>query len=174
MSEESVRSRAAAFCTRHGIASIALSSMGGVIAAEQVCDVLIVFGATAQAREYRVRFKLQGALAGVGEIVRSIDADGRIEYGAAPDCRQQAASGLAAFLREIEPRVARIRHEQSIQNVRFPGNSFQMGGQTVFTVIADHEGNLDIELHRGETRQRAVLLASSLLDGLYDGTIRPL
>ena len=59
-----------------------------------------------------------------------------------------------------------------MQNIEYLGNTFVLNGKTVFDVVADEDGRLTIEMHKGEKRQRAMLLASSLLDGLYDGSIR--
>jgi len=51
-------------------------------------------------------------------------------------------------------------------------NTFVLNNKTVFDVVGDEDGRLSIEMHRGGKRQPAVLLASALLDGLYDGSIK--
>jgi len=61
-----------------------------------------------------------------------------------------------------------------VQTIAFLDNNFVLNGKTVFTVVEDVEGRLGIELHKSDDRQPAVLLASSLLDGLYDGSIQML
>jgi hypothetical protein len=78
---------------------------------------------------------------------------------------------LEDFFKSIDGRLQRIRHEEDVQNIEYLGNTFVLGGKTVFDVVADEEGRLTIEMHKGDKRQQAMLLASSLLDGLYDGSI---
>ena len=81
-------------------------------------------------------------------------------------------TALADFFRRIETRLAKIQHEQSVQNITYLGNTFILNDKTVFDVVGDEDGRLSIEMHRGDERKPAMLLASALLDGLYDGSIR--
>ena len=76
-----------------------------------------------------------------------------------------------AFFKGIESRLDRIQHEEKVQSITFLGNTFVLNNKTVFDVVEDDDGRLAIEMHRGDERQPAMLLASSLLDGLYDRSI---
>ena len=78
---------------------------------------------------------------------------------------------LEEFFKSIEGRLRRIRHEQEVQKIEYLGNTFSLNGKTVFDVIADEDGKLTIGMHKGDERKKAMLLASSLLDGLYDGSV---
>jgi hypothetical protein len=59
-----------------------------------------------------------------------------------------------------------------VQNITYLGNTFVLNNKTVFDVVDDEGGRLSIEMHRGNERRPAMLLASALLDGLYDGSIK--
>lgn len=156
-----------AYCERYGVVRIALELQPGVVAtAEQVCHLELEFEAG-----YKVQFKLQGVLAQLGEHISALAADGSLSLlqgndAAALECR------LEDFFKSIEGRLKRIRHEEDVQGIEYLGNTFVLNGKTVFDVVADDGGRLTIAMHRGEERREAMLLASSLLDGLYDGSIR--
>jgi hypothetical protein len=151
---------------RYGVQSIRLDEVQGVVEnAESVCDIVIDF-----VDGYRVHFKLPTGetpaafgvveLGGAGEV--------HVEHGAAG--ADEAV--LDEFFRKIDTRLAKIQHEQSVQNITYLGNTFVLNNKTIFDVVADDDGRLSIEMHRGEERQSAMLLASALLDGLYDGSIK--
>ena len=155
-----------AWCQRFAIDRIALQLVPGVVAsADRVCNLDIQFQ-----QDYRVQFKLQGQQALLGERVSGLGADGKVTCveGADPVALEDE---LEALFQGIEGRLARIQHEQEVQSITFLGNTFVLNNQTVFDVVDDIDGRLNIEMHKGEERQSAMLLASSLLDGLYDGSI---
>jgi len=162
----------ATFFRRHGIYAITLTPMSGITAAHSVCDLGIEFAADKNHTDYRAQFKLQGDEASIGDLVTHIDATGRLKLAESQSESSSLHAVLESFLKAIETRVAKVRHEQSVQSVTFLGNRFMLNGKIEFTVVEDVEGRLKIELHKGEDRQPAVLLASSLLDGLYDGSIQ--
>jgi hypothetical protein len=154
------------YCQRYGVQSIRLAKVAGVVEdAESVCDIVVDFD-----DGYRVRFKLPTAetpaaagvveLGGAGEV--------HVEHGDS----EPAEELLSGFFQRIETRLEKIRHEQSVQNIAYLGNTFVLNNKTVFDVVGDEDGRLSIEMHRGGKRQPAVLLASALLDGLYDGSIK--
>ena len=154
------------YCQRYGVQSIRLSEAPGVVDnADAVCDIVVDF-----VDDYRVQFKLP-----TGETPA---VDGVVELGAGGEVHLEHGSAgadeaaLAGFFRRIESRLAKIQHEQSVQNITYLGNTFILNNKTVFDVVADEDGRLGIEMHRGEERRPAMLLASALLDGLYDGSIK--
>ncbi len=154
------------WCQRFAIDRLALQLVAGVVAsADQVCNLDIQFQ-----QDYRVQFKLQGQQALLGERVHDLSADGTVACapGTDPAALEQE---LEALFLGIEGRLTRIQHEQEVQGITFLGNTFVLNNQTVFDVVEDVDGRLSIEMHKGEERQSAMLLARSLLDGLYDGSI---
>ena len=163
--------RVADFCRQHGIATISLTPMSGVTTAHRICDLEIEFAGDSNHDAYRAQFKLQGTDSAIGDIMSRIDAAGQLQLTEKYRDATDLYAVVDAFFRGIESRIRKVRQEQSVQNVRFLGNDFILNGTTVFTVVGDDEGRLSIELHKGDERQPAVLLASSVLDGLYDGSI---
>jgi hypothetical protein len=157
---------ARSWCRRYGIERIALQLEPGVVeSADRVCNLDIQFE-----RGSRVQFKLQGEAALLGERINSLSADGSLELLPGADSQALEAE-LERFFRGVEGRLQRIVHEEEVQGITFLGNTFVLNNKTVFEVVEDVDGRLTIEMHRGEERQSAMLLASSLLDGLYDGSI---
>jgi hypothetical protein len=154
------------YCQRYAIRQISLELQSGVVdTAEQVCHLELEFEAG-----YKVQFKLQGEQALLGDKLSQLQGDGSVTCLAVAD-PAGLESELEDFFKSIEGRLQRIRHEEDVQNIEYLGNTFVLGGKTVFDVIADEDGRLTIDMHKGEKRQQAMLLASSLLDGLYDGSI---
>ena len=154
------------YCQRYGVASIRLAEAPGVVeSAAAVCDIVIDFD-----DGYRVRFKLptQETPAADGVVELGAGGEVHVEYGG-PDPTEER---LANFLKHIEKRMEKIQHEQSVQNITYLGNTFVLNNKTVFDVVDDEGGRLSIEMHRGNERRPAMLLASALLDGLYDGSIK--
>jgi hypothetical protein len=151
---------------RYAIKHIALEMEPGVVdSADRVCNLSIVF-----APGYQVQFKLLGEQAQLGERITGFSPGGVVDSSnAAPaaDLEEQ----FTAFFQGLESRLDRIQHEEKVQSITFLGNTFVLNNKTVFDVVADDDGRLTIEMHKGEERQSAMLLASSLLDGLYDGSI---
>lgn len=157
---------AKAYFERYAISHIALQMQPGVVdSAELVCNLLLKFEPG-----YQVQFKLQGEQALLGERICGISPDGVVTH-----LDESLSAGLEdelrVFFKNIESRLDRIEHEERVQSITFLGNTFILNNKTVFDVIEDDDGRLAIEMHRGEKRQSAMLLASSLLDGLYDGSI---
>jgi hypothetical protein len=153
------------YCQRFGLLSIRLSQAPGVAdGAAAVCDIAVDF-----LDGYRVQFKLPAADTPAAEGVVELEADGRVRVGNGLPAPDEAV--LRRFFRRIESRLEKVRHEQSVQNVAYLGNTFILNNKTVFDVVADEDGKLTIEMHRGGERRTAMLLASALLDGLYDGSI---
>ena len=151
---------------RYEISLIELEMQSGVVdSADLVCNLLLKFKPG-----YQVQFKLLGDEAALGERVSSLSSDGVITT---PSGNTQAdiEDDLEAFFKSIESRLDRIAHEERVQGITFLGNTFVLNNKTVFDVIEDTDGRLAIEMHKGSERQSAMLLASSLLDGLYDGSI---
>jgi hypothetical protein len=154
------------YCQRYDVVRISLVEMPGVVeGAESVCHMDIDF-----ADDYRVQFKLPLADTPAADGVIALEGDGGIQV--APDRPGSDEETLGRFFAAIESRLAKIQHEQSVQNITYLGNTFVLNNKTVFDVMDDDDGRLTIEMHRGDERQQAMLLASSLLDGLYDGSIR--
>ena len=150
---------------RYAISHITLEMEPGVVdSAGRVCNLSIKF-----VPGYRVQFKLLGDQALLGEQVTGFSPAGKVETGKATtaDLEEQ----FTAFFKGIESRLDRIQHEEQVQSITFLGNTFVLNNKTVFDVVEDDDGRLAIEMHRGDERQPAMLLASSLLDGLYDGSI---
>ncbi len=161
-----VSSLARDYCRRYDVERISLTEMSGVVeGAESVCHMDIDF-----VDGYQVQFKLPLADTPAADGVIAIGGDGTLAM--APDKPGSDEEALARFFALIEPRLAKIQHEQSVQNITYLGNTFVLNNKTVFDVVDDDDGRLTIEMHRGEERRQAMLLASSLLDGLYDGSIR--
>jgi hypothetical protein len=155
-----------AYFDRYAIDHVGLEMKPGVVdSAERVCNLNIKF-----VPGYQVQFKLLGEQALLGELVTEILPDGR---AVATDTASTAdlEDLLEHFFQGIESRLDRIQHEQDVQSINFLGNTFVLNNKTVFDVVADDDGRLTIEMHKGDERQSAMLLASSLLDGLYDGSI---
>ncbi len=154
------------YCQRFGLQSVRLAEVAGVSeGAASVCDIVVDF-----ADGYRVRFKLPTAETPAASGVVELGPAGEVhvEHGhAVPDEEQ-----LRGFFRRIETRLEKIQHEQSVQTITYLGNTFILNDKTVFDVVGDEDGRLAIEMHRRGERKPAVLLASALLDGLYDGSIR--
>ena len=155
-----------AWFERYSIEHIGLQMQPGVVdSAERVCNLTIKFSPG-----YKVQFKLTGEQARIGERVSGLYPDGRADTtdsASAVELEEQ----LERFFHGIESRLDRIRHEEEVQGITFLGNTFVLNNKTVFDVVEDDGGRLTIEMHKGEHRQSAMLLASSLLDGLYDGSI---
>jgi len=157
---------ARAYFQRYAIGHIELEMQPGVVeSAGQVCNLSLKFKPG-----YQVQFKLSGEQAHLGKRVRSIAPDGLVTTldNNSPDELEDA---LTEFFKYIESRLDRIEHEEKVQSIIFLGNTFVLNNKTVFDVVEDDGGRLIIEMHRGDKRQSAKLLASSLLDGLYDGSI---
>ena len=154
------------YCQRFGLQSIRLAEVSGVSEeAASVCDIVVDF-----TDGYRVHFKLPTAETPASSGVVELGPAGEVhvEHGhPTPDEKQ-----LHGFFRRIETRLEKIQHEQSVQNITYLGNTFILNDKTVFDVVGDEDGRLAIEMHRGDERRPAMLLASALLDGLYDGSIR--
>lgn len=154
------------WCALYGISGIEFQLMPGVVdSAEQVCNLDLRFD-----EGYKVQFKLLGEAALLGECVNRIKGDGSVDYSSDADS-VALEQDLEIFFKSIEGRLARIQHEEEVQSITFLGNTFVLNNKTVFDVVDDEDGRLTIEMHRGDERQQAMLLASGLLDGLYDGSI---
>ena len=155
------------YCRRYAIQQISLQLQSGVVdTADRVCHLELEFDAG-----YKVQFKLHGEQALLGEKLCRLQGDGTVICLAGADAAG-LESELESFFKSIEGRLQRIRHEEDVQNIEYLGNTFELNGKTIFDVMADDNGRLTISMHRGEERQEAMLPASSLLDGLYDGSIR--
>ncbi len=155
------------YCQRYAIERINLQVQSGVVdTADRVCHLELQFKAG-----YKVQFKLQGEQALLGDKLSLLQADGSVTCLAGVDATG-LESELEGFFKSIEGRLQRILHEEDVQNIEYLGNTFELNGKTIFDVLTDDDGRLTISMHRGEERQEAMLLASSLLDGLYDGSIR--
>ena len=154
------------YCRRYGVQSIRLTEVPGVVEmAASVCDIVVDFE-----DDYRVSFKLPTVDTPAALGVVGLGADGEVYVeNAQPEPAEEL---LADFFKRIETRLEKIRHEQSVQNITYLGNTFVLNNKTLFDVVGDEDGRLAIEMHRGEERRPAVLLASALLDGLYDGSIK--
>jgi len=166
------RKRVADFCRRHGIERITMTLMDGVTAAHRVCNLEFTFLAGERHGSYKVNFKLQGEDARIGETVAAIELNGTVVSAEEAGNGSPGAEVVDAFLRRIERRIGKIKQEQSVQSVTFLGNRFLLNGTTTFSVVSDDEGLLGIEIDRGEVRQPAQMMASNLLDGLYEGSIQ--
>ena len=151
---------------RYAISHIDLQMQPGVAdSAGQVCNLTLKFE-----RGYQVQFKLLGEQSLLGEKITGISHNGSIatvNEGSSANLKDE----LLSFFRNIESRLDRIEHEERVQSITFLGNTFVLNNKTVFDVVEDVDGRLTIEMHKGDKRQSAMLLASSLLDGLYDGSI---
>lgn len=165
------REKVADFCRRHGIERIAMTLTDGVTAAHRVCNLEFTFAAAERHGSYSVNFKLQGDDARIGETVAAVDANGTVVPAEEAGDRLPTAGVIDAFLGRIERRIGKIRQEQSVQSVTFLGNRFLLNGTTTFSVVSEDKGLLGIEIDRGDTRQPAQMMASNLLDGLYEGSI---
>ena len=163
--------RVADFCRRHGIERITMTLMDGVTAAHRVCNLEFTFAAAERHGSYTVNFKLQGDDARIGEAVAAIDVNGTVVSTGNAGDGSPLAEAVEAFLRRIERRIDKIKQEQSVQSVTFLGNRFLLNGTTTFAVVSDDEGLLGIEIDRDGVRQPAQMMASNLLDGLYEGSI---
>ncbi len=153
------------YCGRYGVRQICLTAVTGVVAnADPVCNVDIDFD-----DDYHVQFKLPATQALAELSVTRLSSGGAIEY--ADNSGGADEESLKAFFLRIESRLAKIRHEESVQGITFLGNTFVLNNKTVFDVVEDVGGRLTIEMHRGDERRPAMLMASALLDGLYDGSI---
>ena len=153
------------YCDRYGVRQICLTPVTGVVeGADPVCNVDIDFD-----DGYHVQFKLPATQALAAQSVSRMSSDGSIDYSDAAGGADEDT--LKAFFVRIESRLAKIKHEESVQGITFLGNTFVLNNKTVFDVVEDDDGRLTIEMHRGEERRPAMLMASALLDGLYDGSI---
>jgi hypothetical protein len=151
---------------RYSISHIELQMQPGVVdSAERVCQLTLKFEPG-----YQVQFNLQGEQAILGEHITSIYPNGAVTT-LTGDSPGNIEEELTAFFKNIESRLDRIAHEEQVQGITFLGNTFVLNNKTVFDVVEDEDGRLTIEMHKGNQRQSAMLLASSLLDGLYDGSI---
>ena len=153
---------------RYAISHIELQIQSGVVdSADPVCNLVLKFKAG-----YQVQFKLLGGRALLGEQVSEISPGGVVNTikGSTPE---DLENKLSEFFSHIESRLDRIEHEERVQSITFLGNTFVLNNKTVFDVTEDVDGRLTIEMYKGDKRQSAMLLASSLLDGLYDGSIMP-
>lgn len=157
---------AKAYFQRYAISHIELAMQPGVVdTADRVCNLSIKFEPG-----YQVQFKLLGKQALLGEKITGFDPGGEaITTGAA--AAAELEEQFESFFKSIESRLDRIQHEEKVQGITFLGNTFVLNNKTLFDVVADDDGRLTIEMHKGQERQSAMLLASSLLDGLYDGSI---
>ena len=145
--------------------------MEGVTARHQVCNLEFEFLAGDTHEEYEANFKLQGEDARIGEI-KKVEHTGSVTLTDGSDAGAVLLPALEAFFARIERRLGKVHQEQSVQGITFLGNTFVLNGVTKFTVVDDDEGRLTIEIHKGDERQQANLLASGLLDGLYEGSIK--
>ena len=151
---------------RYAISRIALETQPGVVdSAERVCNLNLTFEPG-----YQVQFKLLGKEALLAERITGLSPNGVVTTVSGGDATDLEVE-LEAFFKSIESRLDRIEHEERVQSIVFLGNTFVLNNKTVFDVVKDEDGRLTIEMHRGTDRQIAMLLASSLLDGLYDGSI---
>ena len=159
---------AKSYFQRYAIGHIGLQMQSGVVdSADPVCNLVLKFEAG-----YQVQFKLLGDQALLGEQISEISPGGVVNT-ASGSTSEGLEDALSAFFSHIESRLDRIEHEERVQSIIFLGNTFVLNNKTVFDVTEDVDGRLTIEMHKGDKRQSAMLLASSLLDGLYDGSIIP-
>lgn len=152
---------------RYALASIEFDTVAGVsVGAEAVVDIRAEFS-----EGYLVQFKLPLAQLPLAQWVSRLGTD-NVQWREAAVGEGEFDTAIAAFFGDVAGRFDRVLHEQRVQSIQYLGNRFVLNGKTVFDVVADTDGKLTIAMHRdGETRE-ALLLASSLLDGLYDGSIR--
>ena len=151
---------------RYALSHIVLEMQSGVVeSAELVCNLLLKFEPG-----YQVQFKLLGEQAQLGKRIKGISGSG-IVTTVSGDSAADMEDELEVFFNTIESRLDRIEHEERVQSIVFLDNTFVLNNKTVFDVVEDIDGRLTIEMHKGDERQSAMLLASSLLDGLYDGSI---
>lgn len=189
------------FFAKYGIAGLKVSP-GADIRDHAVSRVEVEFADDPDegAPGYRIDFKVQdesaagsqhhstaGSLAAsrAGSLEQAPEAHRVLRrIGAAPGCaiewtadgdalgNEEKAAAIAALLRAIEDRVAKVHKEQSILNIQPVGKTFLLMDKTRFEVLADDgEGQLKIRLHRPEGTSEAGLNANDLLDGLYSGLI---
>lgn len=171
VTDEATRKRIGDFCRRHRIERIALRLMEGVTAAHRVCDLQLKFAAGDHHVAHVANFKLQGADARIGERVTEIEAGRAIRLADEQVHAPPSFEVIGAFLDSIEKRVRKVRQEQSVQSMTFLGNRFRLHGTTTFLVVSDDDGLLGIEIEGRDGRKSAQMIASSVLDGLYDGSI---
>ncbi len=169
--DDDVREAICAFFAHHGIQRVVLTLTDGVTSSYKVCNLAFEFAASERQDDYIATFKLQGDDARIGAAVASIDDRGHVELaaGASPDA--PIGELIDTFLQRISKRIAKLKQEQDVQSVTFLGNSFLLHGVTMFSVVTDDDGVLGIEIHKADCRQPAQMMASNLLDGLYDGSI---
>ncbi|MEH6581877.1 MAG: hypothetical protein V7754_08080 [Halioglobus sp.] len=157
---------ATAYFERYAISHIDLKMESGVVdSADLVCTLTLGF-----TPGYQVQFNLLGKQAQLGEVLTKISPGGQLtstDGTSSSDLEED----LIAFFHHIESRLDRIEHEERVQSITFLGNTFVLNNKTVFDVVGDKDGRLSIEMHKANERKSAKLLASSLLDGLYDGSI---
>jgi len=151
---------------RYRLKSISLTQVSGVVeTSDSVCDIVVDFQ-----EGYRVHFKLPTAQTPAQDGVTCILPNGEVAL-------QESSSGvdenrIEQFFADIRSRLEKVLHEESVQNITYLGNTFILNNKTLFDVVADEDGRLEIAMHRGTERRPAMLLASALLDGLYDGSIK--
>jgi hypothetical protein len=151
---------------RYRLKSIGLTEVSGVVEeAEAVCDIVIDF-----VDGYRVHFKLPTVQTPASDGVIQISPGGDLSFAAGSAAVDEERVGQ--FFADIRTRLDKVLHEESVQHITYLGNTFILNNKTVFDVVADEDGRLEIEMHRGDERRPAMLLASALLDGLYDGSIK--
>ncbi len=125
--------------------------------------------------DYVVDFKIQDESSEIFQFIKSIrsDPEFNIDYVGKPE-NSGVNEIIRNFLLSIQPRVKKILKEQSVQNIKYVGNTFLLNNTTRFTVLRDEgEGRLIIQILGDDDNQEAKLSAHSLLDGLYLGTIQP-
>lgn len=177
--DDKTRQLIESFFRRNEIRSLKAERGEGITAGIEISNISLMMIKEIESpdQDYMVDFKLQRESADIFNYLKaiSIGTESKIEL-----TEQAAKLGdalvnehLQAFIVNIAERIKSARKEETVQNIKYVGNTFILNGSTVFKVLSDEgEGRLTIEVLSEEQPLDAVLTASGLLDGLYLGSIR--
>ena len=167
------------FCRRNEIRSLTVERDEGITSSTEISNInlTLVKDNDGDSSEYIVDFKLQYESSDIFRYLREISIGTRTSIQLTEEAERHEPGfidqQLRDFIKNIVERVKSARKEETVQNIKYVGNTFILNNATVFKVLSDEgEGRLNIEVLSEVQPMDAVLTASGLLDGLYLGSIR--
>ena len=167
------------FFRRNEIRSLEVEQGEGITAGIEISNVnlMLIKEHDRPDLDYMVDFKLQSESSDIFRYLKAIHTEPETSIDLAEDTGQSddqlVNQQLRDFIRNISDRVKSARKEETVQNIKYVGNTFILNNATVFKVLSDEgEGRLTIEVLSEAQPMDAVLTASGLLDGLYLGSIK--
>lgn len=164
------------FFRRHEIRSLEVSKGEGISRGSEISNInlRLINDKNSSDSDYPVHFKLQSQCKDIHKYLDSIRTEPSFSVNLKSTSETvDITARLSEFIDVIGDRVKSALKEQTVQNIRYVGNTFILNNSTRFRVLSDEgEGRLNIEVLTKDKPLDAKLTASGLLDGLYLGSIK--